>query len=97
ALERLAARTRLHRHLPIPEQCRARCRKLRGRFAHYGGLIGNPRCLQRFRYAVVRLWRKWLARRKRRGQFSWARLNQLLTVMVLPWPRAWVPPCVVNP
>jgi hypothetical protein len=72
-------------------------RKLPGHFAYYGGLIGNLRCLQRFRYEVVRLWRKWLSRRTRRGSWSWARLNQLLTVLVLPWPRGWVPPCVVKP
>jgi hypothetical protein len=58
---------------------------------------GNLRCLQRFRYEVVRLWRKWLARRKRRGQFAWDRLNRLLKALPLPWPPRGVPPCAVKP
>jgi RNA-directed DNA polymerase len=97
ALKTIAVWCRLNRHLSLVEQHRALARKLQGHFAYYGGLIGNLRCLQRFRYEVMRLWRKWLSRRHRRGQWSWARLNQLLKVLVLPWPRGWVQPCVVNP
>jgi hypothetical protein len=72
-------------------------RKLQGHFAYYGGVMANLRCLHCFRYEVMRLWRKWLSRGKRRGQWSWARFNQLLKRLVLPWPRGWVTPCVVNP
>jgi RNA-directed DNA polymerase len=97
AIKRIADWCRLNRHLPIPEQYRALARKLQGHFAYYGGVIGNTRCLHRFRYEVMRLWQKWLSRRRRRGRWPWARLNQLLKVLVLPWPRAWVPPCVVKP
>src|SRR5262249_54549658 len=88
AVGRIATWCRLNRHLPIEEQYQALCRKLRGHFLYYGGVIGNLRCLQRFRYEVVRLWRKWLARRKRRGQFGWDRLNRLLKVFPLPL-RCW--------
>ena len=87
AVKAVGAWCRLNRHLPIGEQHRVLCLKLRGHFSYYG-LIGNLRCLQRFRYEVVRLWRKWLSRRKRRGQFAWSRLNGLLKVLPLPWPRA---------
>jgi group II intron reverse transcriptase/maturase len=97
AVRTIATWCRLNRHLPIGEQYQALCRKLRGHFLYYGGVIGNRRCLQRFRYEVMRLWRKWLARRKRRGQYGWDRLNRLLKVLPLPWPACWVPPCVVNP
>jgi hypothetical protein len=97
AVTTIAAWCWLNRHLPIREQYEALCPKLRGHFASYGGVIGNIRCLQRFRYEVVRLWRKWLARRKRCGQFDWARLNGLLKVCRLPWPSAWVPPCAAKP
>jgi RNA-directed DNA polymerase len=97
AVKRIAAWCRLNRHLPIGEQYQALARKLQGHFAYYGGVIGNIRCLHRFRYEVMRLWRKWLSRRHRRGQWPWARFNQLLKVLVLPWPRGWVSPCVVNP
>jgi group II intron reverse transcriptase/maturase len=97
ALRKVAAWCRLNRHLPIGEQHQALGQKLRGHFAYYGGVIGNIRCLQRFRYEVQRVWRKWLSRRSRHGSWTWARLNAYLRQVPLPWPRAWVPPCVVNP
>jgi hypothetical protein len=97
ALRKVAAWCRLNRHLPIGEQHQALGQKLRGHFAYYGGVIGNLRCLQRFRYEVQRVWRKWLSRRRRHGSWTWARLNAYLRQVPLPWPRAWVPPCVVNP
>jgi RNA-directed DNA polymerase len=97
AIKQIAVWCRLNRHLPIHEQYRILARKLQGHFAYYGGVMGNIRCLHRFRYEVMRLWRKWLSRRHRRGQWSWTRFNQLLKVLVLPWPRAWVSPCVVKP
>ena len=79
AVKKIAEWCRRNRHVPIGEQYEALCRKLRGHFAYYGGVIGNVRCQQRFRYEVMRLWRKWLARRKRRGQFPWDRfLNGML-------------------
>jgi len=97
ALKKIAVWCRLNRHLPISEQYRILARKLQGHFAYYGAVIGNIRCQHRFRYEVMRLWRKWLMRRHRRGQWPWVRFNQLLKVLVLPWPRAWVSPCVANP
>ena len=97
AVGKIAAWCRLNRHLPIREQYQALCRKLRGHFAYYGGVIGNVRCLQRFRYEVMRLWRKWLARRKRRGQLLWERFNRMLKGLQLPWPSCWVPPCAASP
>ena len=97
ALKTIAVWCRLNRHLPIGAQYQALTRKLHGHFAYYGGVIGNLRCLMRFRYEVVRLWRKWLLRRSRRGRWPWARFNQLLRALVLPYPPVWVPPCVVKP
>jgi hypothetical protein len=40
--------------------------------------------LQRFREAVVRIWKKWLARRRRRVFLSWADFRRLLRHYVLP-------------
>jgi hypothetical protein len=97
AVKGIAEWCRLNRHQPIREQYRVLARKLQGHFAYYGGVIGNIRCQHRLRYEVMRLWRKWLSRRGRRGQWPWERFNRLLKVLVLPWPRAWVPPCAVNP
>ena len=87
---------RRNRHLPIREQYGALVPKLRGHFAYYG-VIGNRDCLSRFRYEVARQWRKWLSRRHRRGQWSWARLNGLLRRFVLPWPSARGQPCAASP
>jgi hypothetical protein len=97
AIKAISTWCRLNRHLPIGEQHRVLGLKLRGHFAYYGGLIGNLCSLQRFRYAVVRVWQKWLSRRRRRWTWPWARLNALLRQVPLPWPPSWVPPCVVNP
>ena len=97
AIEKVAEWCRLNRHRPIREQYEALRRKLQGHYQYYG-VIGNLRCLSLFRYEVVRLWRKWLSRRKRRGQWSWARFARLLKRFVLPWPRSgWVPPDAVKP
>ena len=87
---------RLNRHRPIREQHQALWQKLRGHFTYYG-IIGNLAALLRFRYEVLRVWRKWLSRRRRAGRWTWARLNALLRVLPLPVPRAGAPPSVVNP
>ncbi len=97
AFKKVAVWCRLNRHLPIAEQHRTLGQKLRGHYAYYGGVIGNIRCLQRFRYEVHRVWRKWLLRRSRYRSWTWERLNAFLKKVPLPWPRAWVPPCAAKP
>jgi RNA-directed DNA polymerase len=96
AVKKIGEWCRLNRHKPIGEQHQSLWQKLRGHFAYYG-VIGNLVCLQRFRYEVVRLWRKWLSRRKRRGQFPWSRLNGLLKALPLPWPQARASPGAASP
>lgn len=96
AVKKIGAWCRLNRHRPIGEQHQSLWQKLRGHYAYYG-VIGNLVCLYRFRYEVVRLWRKWLSRRKRRGQFTWPRLNGLLKALPLPWPRAPASPYAASP
>jgi len=93
AVRRIADWCRLNRHRPMREQAQKLAQKLRGHYQYYG-VIGNLWCLQRFHYAVVCLWRKWLSRRKRRGQLSWTKYLGLLRVFALPWP---VSPSAVNP
>jgi group II intron reverse transcriptase/maturase len=96
AIKRIGEWCRLNRHLPVGEQHRMLGLKLRGHFAYYG-VIGNLPSLSRFRYEAVRLWRKWLSRRRRRGQFTWARLNALLRALPLPWPCAKALPHAASP
>jgi RNA-directed DNA polymerase len=97
AVTKMSTWCRLNRHRPVAEQYQTLRQKLQGHFAYYGGVLGNLRCLHNFRYAVGRLWRKWLSRRKRRGRFSWARFNAMLKACPLPWPRAAVLPSAASP
>jgi RNA-directed DNA polymerase len=86
ALKKIALWCRLHRHLPIPEQHQTLVQKVRGHLAYFG-ITGNGTALQCFRDGVVRIWRKWLARRRRCGFLSWAVLTQLLERYPLPAAR----------
>jgi len=97
AVKKIGEWFRVNRHLPMSEQIQTFAQKLRGHYAYYGGVMGNLRCLQRFRHEAVRLWQKWLSRRKRRGQFSWERMNRLLKAIQLPQPPWRVSPHAASP
>jgi RNA-directed DNA polymerase len=75
---------RSHRHDPIAEQHAVLCQKLRGHYGYYG-ITGNSPALSRFQYEVLRLWRKWLSRRRRawRGTPGW--FSRLLQRYPLPF------------
>ena len=73
-------------HLPIREQHRKLTEKLQGHYGYYG-ITGNGSALQGFRNAVVGIWRKWLARRRRHGFLSWAAFGRLLKRYPLPAAR----------
>jgi RNA-directed DNA polymerase len=96
AVKKIAAWCRLNRHLALREQHRTLTQKLRGHYQYYG-VIGNLDSLKRFYYEVVCVWRKWLSRRKRRGQLPWQRFLGWLKVFRLPWPRAGVSPSAARP
>jgi group II intron reverse transcriptase/maturase len=95
-VKRIGAWLRLNRHRPVGEQHQSLCQKLRGHFAYYG-VIGNLVWLERLRYEVVRLWQKWLSRRRRRGRFTWSRMSGLLKTCPLPRPRAQASPGAASP
>lgn len=97
AVVRIGAWFRRNRHLPIRDQCWTFAQKLRGHYSYYGGVVGNLRCLQRFRYESVKLWQKWLSRRNRRRQLSWEEMNELLKVLQLPHPPCGMSPHAANP
>jgi RNA-directed DNA polymerase len=81
----------LHRrwHEPVPEVGAWLRSVLRGHYQYYG-VPGNFRLLARFRWDLVRMWRRALMRRSQRSRFSWARLRILV--------QRWLPlPHIVHP
>ena len=70
-------------HEPIRVQVEALGRKLKGHFGYYG-LTGNYDALARYREEVIRIWRKWLARRGDPKGMPWERMNRLLKFYYLP-------------
>jgi len=73
-------------HAPLREQVEALGRKLKGHFGYFG-ITGNATALKRYRQEVIRIWRKWLARRGDPQGMPWARMNRLLTFYYLPEAR----------
>lgn len=73
-------------HEPMLEQVAQLGRKLKGHFGYYG-LTGNFESLQRFRWEVIKIWRKWLARRGDPKGMSWERMNKLLAFFYIPEAR----------
>jgi group II intron reverse transcriptase/maturase len=85
-LRRIREWCRKHRHDPVGEQHAKLSEKLRGHYAYYG-ITFNGRALARFRWAVVKAWRKWLSRRSRAANRTWAWMNGLLERFPLPKAR----------
>jgi len=77
---------RENRHEPLWEQVATLGLKLKGHFGYYG-VTGNFAALKRFRWEVIRAWRKWLARRGDPRGMSWERMNRLLHFFYLPEAR----------
>jgi hypothetical protein len=77
---------RKHRHDPLREQVEKLGLKLKGHFGYFG-LTGNYPALQRYRWEVIKIWRKWLARRGDPKGMSWERMHRLLEFFHLPKAR----------
>jgi group II intron reverse transcriptase/maturase len=75
-----------HRHDPVPSQCEALNRKLRGHYQYYGR-SSNYQQLWKFYRAVRRIWKKWLSRRTRGKYLNWPKYAQLLLRHPLLRPR----------
>jgi RNA-directed DNA polymerase len=73
-------------HEPMLEQVEQLGRKLKGHFGYYG-ITGNYEALQRFRREVIKIWRKWLARRGDPKGMSWERMHKLLDFFYIPEAR----------
>lgn len=86
ALSQVYEWCRASRHLHLRVQQRALSKKLLGHYEYFG-ILGNTRALRRFRYEVVRAWRKWLSRRSQRAYVTWERMTRLLERYTLPQAR----------
>jgi RNA-directed DNA polymerase len=73
-------------HEPMRKQVEQLGRKLKGHFGYYG-ITGNCASLRRFRWGVIVIWRKWLARRGDPQGMSWERMHKLLNFFYLPEAR----------
>jgi group II intron reverse transcriptase/maturase len=98
ALKRASEWLRSVRHQPVAWQHERLVRKLRGHNNYYG-IVGNSQALCRFRFEVLRLWRKWLDRRSHKARMTWARFQCLQARFPLPSPvvRFRLGPCAANP
>jgi len=71
--------------VPPPEQHHTLVQKMRGHYAYYG-LVDNGYSLRLFQAEVQRIWKKWLARRRRRGRYlSWEYFRHLTQRFPLQW------------
>ncbi len=78
---------RKNRHKKIKEQRKTLAQKLRGHYEFYG-ITGNSQALSRFRFWVMRAWKKWLGRRSQRARMRWDKFNAMLERYPLPPARA---------
>jgi len=62
------------------------CQKLRGHAGYYG-IVGNSPALARFYHEVLKVWRKWLSRRRRAWRGSWDWFNRLKQRYPVPYLR----------
>jgi group II intron reverse transcriptase/maturase len=77
---------RANRHLPLKDQHRMLCQKLRGHFQYYG-IQGNYRLLSEVRQHAEEAWRYWLSRRSHKSAISWEKFQKLKAVFGLPIPQ----------
>jgi len=86
SLKRVSQWCRENMHEPLRVQVESLGRKLKGHFGYYG-ITGNAQALRRYRWNVIRAWRKWLARRGDPQGMPWERMNRLLAFFYLPEAR----------
>jgi RNA-directed DNA polymerase len=72
-----------NRHRSLRHQHAHLSAMLRGHYGYYG-ITGNGRRIRWYLHQVERLWKKWLSRRGRHGNFRWDRLRDRLKRHPLP-------------
>jgi group II intron reverse transcriptase/maturase len=77
---------REHRHMPIVEQHKKLCQKLRG-FFQYAGVRFNYKAMESVLEDVKCTWKFWLSRRSHKGAIDWEKFQKLLKRFPLPKPR----------
>ena len=87
-LREVKAELRRRMHHTIPEQTRYLRSVVDGHCRYYG-VPGNTERLAAFRFHVVCLWRRSLARRSQKGTMTWAQINRYASW--LPPPRIYHP------
>ncbi len=75
-----------NRHLPLEEQYRMLCLKLRGHYQYYG-IRSNSRQLEEVYQQAMAGWRYWLNRRDNHREVIWGKFEKILTNFILPKPR----------
>ncbi len=86
AVERIDKWCRGNRHMPVREQWKKLCEKVRGHYAYYA-ITGNVRSLKKFRWLVHRAWKRWLDRRNEKRSMTWDKFNRLIQRYPLPPPK----------
>ena len=59
-----------NRHLPITEQWKTLCRKLRGHYQYFG-IRGNYKAMEVYFEYTEKAWKQWLGSRHRNGKIAW--------------------------
>lgn len=77
---------RMRNALPFRKLYVHLCRILQGDYNYYG-FAGNYATLNKYKYAVERMWFKWINRRSQRKSFNWEEFRELLKRYPLPEPR----------
>ena len=77
---------RTHRHLPMNEQYRTLCQKLRGHYQYFG-IRGNIRMLGKVYRQAEKAWRYWLSRRSQKSVIPWERFKFFQEIFPLPQPK----------
>jgi group II intron reverse transcriptase/maturase len=72
-----------NRHVPVKEQHRVLCLKIRGHM-NYFGIAYNQRSLNRLLYHAKRTWRAWLNRRSQKAKMTWEKMERLTARYPLP-------------
>jgi hypothetical protein len=82
-LKRVGQWLRRNLHRPVREQQQRLSAMLKGHDAYFG-ITGNSASLQRLRWEILCLWRRWLNRRSNSSTMTWDIFNRLLGRYPLP-------------